>query len=101
MNPAFDETEIDKERKEVLDEIHAQEDNLTSVAFRLFSETLYRKHPYRMDVLGTPGSVKAMTRAVLADYYRKKFAPGAMTLAFVGDVAADRVAARAGELFAG
>jgi zinc protease len=85
-NPTFPAGELDKERRQVLDELHAQEDNLSSVVFRLFSETLYHKHPYRFDVLGTKTSVGRFTPKLLRDGYHRWFPLGAMTLAIVGDV---------------
>jgi zinc protease len=85
-NPTFPAGELDKERRQVLDELHAQEDNLSSVVFRLFSETMYRKHPYRFDVLGTKTSVGRFTSKMLRDGYQRWFPLGAMTLAIVGDV---------------
>ncbi|HJZ84667.1 MAG TPA: pitrilysin family protein [Polyangia bacterium] len=99
LGPAFADDELEKERKQVLDEIHAQEDNLTQVVFRLFAETLYKRHPYRMDVLGTPASVSALTRRRLSDYYRRHFAAGGMTLAIVGDVDPARALAKVERLF--
>src|SRR5262249_16382952 len=75
-----------------------QEDNLTQVVFRLFSETIYRKHPYRLDVLGTPQSVSGFTRRRLIDYYKRHFAPGGMTVSVVGDVDPARVIAKVGDL---
>jgi zinc protease len=99
--PTFPEEEIEKERKQILDEIHAQEDNLTSVVFRLFTETLYTKHPYRLDSLGTPDAVAQLTRRKLQDYYRRHFAAGGMTLAIVGDVDPARVLDKATELLGG
>jgi zinc protease len=99
LHPAFPDDELEKERRQVLDEIHAQEDNLTSVAFRLFAETLWKKHPYRFDVLGTPASVGSFTRHGLADYYAKHFPASEMTLAVVGDVDPQRVIEKTRSLF--
>ena len=70
----------------MLEEIRTQEDNISSEAFRLFQQTLYPKHPYRLDVIGTADSVAALTRRRLVDYYKRHMAPSQMTLAIVGDV---------------
>lgn len=99
LHPEFPDDELDKERRQVLDELSAQEDNLTSVAFRLFSETLYRKHPYRLDALGSATSVRAFTRQALADYYRRMFPLGEVTIAIVGDVDPAKVIAKVTGLF--
>jgi zinc protease len=99
LNPTFPADELEKERRQVLDELHAQEDNLSSVAFRLFAENLYKKHPYRFDVLGTPGSVGGFTQKVLRDTHARWFPLGDMTLAIVGDVDPARALEKATALF--
>ncbi|HEY3359806.1 MAG TPA: pitrilysin family protein [Polyangia bacterium] len=101
MNPALSEEELEKERRQVLAEIQAQEDNLSQVAFHLFSQAFYQKHPYRFDLLGTPASVGGITRRRLVEYYRRHFTPDRMTLAIVGDVDPQRVSAKVRALFNG
>jgi zinc protease len=101
LNPAFSEDELEKERRQVLAEIQAREDNLSQVVFRLFSETFYERHPYRLDQLGTPQSVGGITRRRLREYYRRHFSPDRMTLAIVGDVDLERVRAKVRSLFGG
>ena len=86
LHPAFADEELDRERRQVLEEIRTQEDNISSVAFRLFGEALYPHHPYRLDPLGTPATVAAFTRRDLADYYARHFTPAGLTIAIVGDV---------------
>jgi zinc protease len=99
LNPAFSDEELDKERRQVLEEIRAQRDNVSAEAFRLFSQALYKKHPYRFDVMGSAESVGAMTRRRLLDYYRRHVATEQMTLAVVGDVDPDKVVQKARALF--
>ncbi len=99
LHPEFPEDELEKERRQVLDELHAQEDNLTSVTFRLFGETMYKKHPYRLDALGTASSVAGLTRKLLTDYYATHFPLGEMTIAIVGDVDPKKVIEKATGLF--
>src|SRR5262249_9432325 len=99
LNPTFPDDELEKERRQVLDELHAQEDNLSSVTFRLFSEALYKKHPYRFDVLGTATSVAGFSQKVLRDTYKRWFPLADMTLAIVGDVDPARAVEKATALF--
>ena len=98
-NPTFSEDEVEKERRHVLDEIHAQEDNLSVAVIRLFSETMYRKHPYRLDPLGTPTSVGGMTRELVREHYSRHYPLGTMVLSVVGDVDPVRVLEKATGLF--
>ncbi|HEY2744952.1 MAG TPA: insulinase family protein, partial [Polyangia bacterium] len=99
LAPAFAADELEKERRQALEEIRTQADNVSSEAFRLFQQTLYHKHPYRFDVIGTADSVAALTRRRLADYYKHHMAPSQMTLAIVGDVDPQAVVAKARALF--
>jgi zinc protease len=86
LHPEFPPDEIKKERKEVLEEIAARDDDPAGVAFRLFAETLYHTHPYRMDSLGTEATVKKISRATLAAYYGAHFPISEVTLVIVGDI---------------
>jgi zinc protease len=99
LNPIFADEELEKERRQALEEIRTQEDNISSEAFRLFQQTLYKKHPYRLDALGTAQSVAGLTRRRLADYYRRYVAPGDMTLAIVGDIDPQAVVRKVQALF--
>src|SRR5437899_12245992 len=51
--PAFRDEEAARERTLQRAELHAREDNPAGVAFLLFAETMYRRHPYRLARLGT------------------------------------------------
>jgi zinc protease len=99
LAPAFAEDELEKERRQALEEIRTQADNVSSEAFRLFQQTLYHKHPYRFDVIGTADSVAGLTRRRLADYYKRHMAASQMTLAIVGDVDPQAVVQKARALF--
>lgn len=101
LNPAFSDDELEKERRQALEEIRTQADNISSEAFRLFQQTLYQKHPYRLDVIGTGDSVAALTRKKLVDYYKRHMATSQMTLAIVGDVDPRAVVQKARALFGG
>ena len=97
--PAFSDEELAKERRQALEEIRTQADNISSETFRLFQQTLYQKHPYRLDVIGTADSVAALTRKKLVDYYKRHMSPSQMTLAVVGDVDPRAVVQKARALF--
>ena len=89
--PAFRDEEVARERTLQLDELHAREDNPAGVAFLLFAETMYRRHPYRLDTLGTAESLRTMMSGGLAAYRSQRYPAGRATLSVVGDVDPDRV----------
>lgn len=100
VNATFSEDELEKERRIVLDDIRAQEDNLGQAAFRLFHATLWRKHPYRLDPLGTSESISALTRRRLLQHFHRYYDISNLTIAVVGDVEPNRVIAKLSSLFA-
>jgi zinc protease len=100
LNATFSEEELEKERRLVLEDLRAQDDNLAHVAFQTFHEALWKKHPYRLDALGTPASVGGFTRRKLANHYRRHYGVNNLTIAIVGDVDPEKVVARLGALFA-
>jgi zinc protease len=99
LNATFPEDELDKERRIVLDDLHAQEDSLGQVVFKLFHATMWSKHPYRLDPMGTPESVAALTRRKLLNHFRQRYGASNLTIAVVGDVDPGRVRAKVTALF--
>jgi zinc protease len=99
LDPALPVDELKREEKLLITDQDAQNDNPTQVVFRLFSDTLYGDHPYHRDVLGTAGSIGALSRDDLAAFYRDRYPVSALTLAIVGDVDVDDVIARVTKRF--
>ncbi|QAT82681.1 M16 family peptidase [Corallococcus coralloides] len=99
MNPAFREEEVARERALLLQDILTREDKPSSVAFELFSRTLYQEHPYRMSLMGEKASVEALGPEQLHAYHRAHMDPSQMTLSVVGDVDVEQVRALANEYF--
>ncbi|MBS2022999.1 MAG: insulinase family protein, partial [Deltaproteobacteria bacterium] len=90
--PAFAHDEVERERELQLEELLARDDNPGGVAFRLFETTLWRAHPYRLDVLGTQASLAAITAQSLAAQRERLYVPAGATIAAVGDFDAERLA---------
>ncbi len=99
LNATFPEDELEKERRIILDDLRAQEDNLGQVAFKLFHGALWQKHPYRLDPMGTPQSVAALSRRKLLTHFRERYGTSNLTIAVVGDVDPARVRAKVAALF--
>jgi zinc protease len=89
--PSFDAEEMEKRRRLIIAAIRQQEDDLGGMAFKLFRKTLFERHPYRMDTLGTLDSIQALTRKNLEEYYQKIVVPQNMVLTVVGDVDSKQV----------
>jgi zinc protease len=101
LNVTFSEEELEKERRIILDDLRAQDDNLGQVAFHLFHAAMWKRHPYRLDPLGTAESVAGLTRRKVLSHFRNHYGVGNLTLAVVGDVDPDGVIAKIGSLLSG
>jgi zinc protease len=92
LEPAFDEAELEHERRETLAAIERREDQLAQRAFLLFAETHFERHPYRMPVLGRRDSVESFDRDLLAAHHERLVRAPNLSLAVAGDVDPDAVA---------
>ena len=99
FEPAFAQDEVARERKLQLDELHSRDDNPAGVAFQLFNETLYREHPYRLDMLGNEQALAGMEPALLARERARLYPAGQPVISIVGDVDPDQVFALANARF--
>ncbi len=85
-NPVFPDSEIEKQRKDVLLAIKKLDENWQSEIIRLFKRHYFHKHPYRNDLLGTTQSIKALTKADIKNFYRSLVMPNNAVIAIFGDV---------------
>ena len=90
-HPSFDKEEMEKRKRLTLAALRQQEDDLPRLVFSLFRKTLFEKHPYRMDPLGTFDSIQRITQKDLMEYYQRLLAPENMVVAVVGDVDKEEV----------
>jgi zinc protease len=98
-HPKFRPADMEVERRVIADEAAAQRlDPDRIVTDRLF-HIAYPHHPYGSDVLGTPETVRKMTRADVQQFFADQYTPSNATLVIVGDVAPAAVAARARAAF--
>ncbi len=86
LRPAFPSDEVDKTRALLLEDVRAQEDNPSGIAFRAFGKELFGDHPYALDVLGTMDSLSRLDGRALREHYERHFPPSAATLVVVGAV---------------
>ncbi len=90
-NPVFDETEFNKEREVVLEELRRGNDNPRSRIYKYLFAQAYTEHPYRRPVIGYEETVRGLSRQEIVDFYHKWYVPGRMTLVVSGAVDANNV----------
>jgi len=99
MNSTFPSEEIERERRIVLAQIKAQEDDIFNAAFKLFKETLFIRHPFRFQRIGSAQSIAELTRADLIKYWNEFYVPNNMVLAVYGDVKTSEVVKKLEQAF--
>jgi zinc protease len=93
-NPAFPEKELERLRRQRLSHLKARADDPEQTAAAVFPRLIYGlEYPYGRPDLGTPGSVKSITRDDVAAFMRRIMVPGNAALVIVGDVQPDAIAA--------
>ena len=85
LHPSLDKNEIEKERKNTLQAIKREQDQLSSIAYKKFFQKLYPQHPYGMPLLGTAQSVQNIKRPDLIQAHQNLLNPKSMVISVVGD----------------
>lgn len=102
MHPAFPAAEVESRRTEVITLIRQDEDNPAVVAVDGLNDALYGSaHPYGRRLRGTVATAERIDSAVLRAFHHARVRPASVSLAVVGDVAPQRAADVATDVFAG
>ena len=91
--------DVEAEREVILDEIAMHDDDPDDVVHNLFAATAWAGTPLARPIAGTADSIRALTRAQVHGYYKRRYRAGAMTLAVAGNVDHEDVVRRARRAF--
>lgn len=97
----FDAGELARERTVILEEIRGSEDDPDSVLSEATYAVAWPGHPYGRPIIGTPGSVRRMSREALHGFYERHYQPSNACLTVAGPVDAGAVREAATRIFAG
>ena len=78
--------DLEAERDVILDEIAMHDDDPDDVVHNLFAATAWAGTPLARPIAGTAESIKALTRAQVNGYYRRRYRPEVMTVAVAGNI---------------
>jgi predicted Zn-dependent peptidase len=84
LNPLLPESELEKEKGVVIQEIHMYEDEPARHVQDLFLQLLYADQPASWNIAGTPETVSSLTREDLTDYRNKHYIAEATTVIISG-----------------
>jgi zinc protease len=85
-NPVFSDEELERDRAQTIDGVQVQLKNPGRLAGLVAAKVVMGDSPYGHALAGTPGSLKAITRADVTGAYGATWQPGSATLIMVGDI---------------
>lgn len=86
LNPAFRETDIEREKKVILEEVKMVEDTPDDLVHELFTQNFWVGHPLGRPILGTRESVEALTQPSLHEYFRGAYVAPNVIIAAAGNL---------------
>lgn len=99
LHSVFDQTELERERGVIIQEIGEAEDTPDDVVFDHLNAAIYESQPLGRSILGTVQSVSGFGPQALKAYMAKHYLAGSMIVVAAGAVQHDKVAAQAERLF--
>ncbi|NQV14992.1 insulinase family protein [bacterium] len=91
LHPTFPESEIEKEKSVVLDELRDSEDVPEEVAFDTFEHFLYPGNPLGKPIIGNEETIQAFTPQKLNDYLNQNYGPENTIIVAAGFVEHDEL----------
>ena len=101
LNPRFDETELERERKVIIEEMKMVEDSPEEFLSELFQAAYYPDHALGRPIEGTPETVSSFDRARTAEFHRTAYHPRNFVIAAAGNVSHAELVELAERAFAG
>lgn len=89
LNSSFDTSEIEKERKVILQEIRMIKDSPDNYIHELFCQSFWKSHPLGMSIVGTEESVAGMSRDSLLDTRNERFRAEDIIICAAGNIRHD------------
>ncbi len=91
FRPALRATDLELERKVVLEEISMVDDTPDDLVFELHNEALWGTHPYGYSILGTRETVSALGAEDLRGLHGRAYHPSQIIVAAAGNVEHDQL----------
>ena len=86
LNSAFDVSDIEREKKVILEEIKMVEDTPDDLVHELFTERFWPDHPLGRPILGVPATVESFSREALREYFEGAYAAPNLIVSAVGNI---------------
>ena len=84
LNSTFDDKEIEREKKVVIEEINMNEDSPEDVLYELHSRAMFEDSSLSYPILGTIDRINSMTRDDIVTYIKEKYTPHNSVISICG-----------------
>ncbi|MCA1555548.1 MAG: insulinase family protein, partial [Acidobacteria bacterium] len=101
LSPRFDEAELAREQKVIIEEMKMVEDSPEELLGELFQAAYYPDHALGRPIEGTPETVSSFDHARTAEFHRAAYHPRNFIIAAAGNVSHAELVELAGRAFAG
>lgn len=101
LHPRFDESDIERERNVIIEEIMMYRDHPEQVVQEMLGGILWKDHDLGKPLIGTPESLRRMTREDIVRFKRAKYVAGNTVVVFAGRVCHESAVARVEKLLRG
>lgn len=85
-NPRFEEKELKREQRVIIEELKMIEDAPEELLSELFAEKLFPNHPLGLSIAGTPKTVRKFNREITQKFHSEVFQPQNLIIAVAGNV---------------
>jgi predicted Zn-dependent peptidase len=91
MNPNFEDDELEREKKVILEEIKMVEDTPDDLVHELFTQHFWEGHPLGRPILGTKETVESFKPEILRRYFREAYAAPNLIVSAAGNIQHEQV----------
>jgi predicted Zn-dependent peptidase len=85
-NPNFDEKEMRREQKVILEEIKMVEDSPEEILGEIFTEKFFPNHPLGLPIEGTRKTVKTFNHKATLEFHQEIYSPKNLVVAAAGNI---------------
>ena len=91
FKPSFPSNYLKLEKELLKRSLHLQKEDPVKHCFKNFTELIFDKHPYAMNVMGTEKSIKGISRKAMGEMHTKMLETSEPVITYCGDLPFDSV----------
>ncbi len=100
LHSKFDPVDVERERQVIIEETNTIKDSPSQQVNLLIDEILWPGHPLGRDIAGSKGSMAAITRDMMLDYFQGQYLPDNTVITIAGNIQHQEAEATVSEVIA-